>query len=94
MLVKSQCWCIMTVHRQIAKTIPQNKSQKSMISPWNNKLNGGSRYWKGSIKRGVSIMRQGVKSLNTARGKTSVIGSSISGGASILKTGIYAILGR
>ena len=84
----------MTVHRQIAKTIPQNKSQKSMISPWNNKLNGGSRYWKGSIKRGVSIMRQGVKSLNTARGKTSVIGSSISGGASILKTGIYAILGR
>lgn len=39
-------------------------------------------------------MRQGVKSLNTARGKASVIGSSISGGASILKTGIYAILGR
>lgn len=59
-----------------------------------SKLKGGSRYWKGSIKRGVSIMRQGVKSLNTARGKASVIGSSISGGASILKTGIYAILGR
>ena len=59
-----------------------------------NKLNNGSRYWKGSVKRGVSIMRQGIKSLNTARGKASVIGSSVSGGASILKTGIYALIGR
>ena len=59
-----------------------------------NKLNNSSRYWKGSVKRGVSIMRQGIKSLNTARGKASVIGSSVSGGASILKTGIYALIGR
>lgn len=39
----------------------------------------GSRYWKGAVKKGFRIMREGLYQLNVARGKSSVIGS-ISGG--------------
>ena len=33
------------------------------------------RYGKGAIKRGLQIMRQGIKELNTMKGIASVIGS-------------------
>ena len=43
-----------------------------------DKMNSGSRYWKGSVKRGIEFMKNGVKSLNIAQGQASVIGTSIS----------------
>ncbi len=39
----------------------------------------GDRYYKGSMKRGLEIMNSGFKRLNTVRGKSSAIGSSLSG---------------
>ena len=51
--------------------------------------NDGSRYWKGAVKRGASIMRQGVWALNTSKDKASVIGSLVGGGTSVIKLGVY-----
>ena len=39
----------------------------------------GDRYYKGSMKRGLETMNSGFKRLNTVRGKSSAIGSSLSG---------------
>lgn len=36
-------------------------------------------------------MRQGIKALNTARGKASVIGTAVSGGLSVAKTGLSTL---
>jgi RHS repeat-associated protein len=47
--------------------------------------NSGSRYWKGAVKRGAEIMRKGIHDLDVARGKASVIGTSVSGGLAFLK---------
>ena len=35
------------------------------------------KYGKGAIKRGLSVLREGIKNLNTAQGKSSVIGSFV-----------------
>ena len=51
-----------------------------------NQYNSGSRYWKGAIKRGLSIISDGVKSLNVAQGYASVIGSETGGIISMTKT--------
>ena len=39
----------------------------------------GDRYGKAAIKRGMSTLQNGIKRMNTARGKSSVVGSLISG---------------
>lgn len=39
----------------------------------------GDRYGKAAIKRGMSMLQNGIKRMNTARGKSSVVGSLISG---------------
>lgn len=44
-----------------------------------NTLASTGRYGKGTIKKGLGIMRSGIKSLNTARGQSSVVGSTSSG---------------
>ena len=50
-----------------------------------NTLASTTRYGKGTIKKGIRIMRSGVKSLNTARAKSSVIGSFLGGFATTIK---------
>ena len=51
----------------------------SRIVTGRNVLENTGRYGRGAIKKGLKTVRSGVKSLNTARGKSSVIGSAFSG---------------
>lgn len=46
----------------------------------------GSRYWKGAVKKGFRIMREGLYQLNVAGGKSSIIGSTAGGVLSNGKT--------
>ena len=43
-----------------------------------NSMKSGSRYWKGTAKKGVKIVQNGVYALNVSRGQASTIGTSIS----------------
>ena len=51
-----------------------------------DRLNSGSRYWKGAVKRGIEIISKGVTQLNFAQGAASVIGSETAGVLSLTKT--------
>ena len=55
------------------------------ISSGMNKYNNGSRYYKGSLKRGIDLLNKGAKALNVARGSASVIGSVSNGLGSSIK---------
>ena len=50
-----------------------------------NKYNNGSRYYKGSLKRGIDLLNKGAKALNIAQGSASVIGSVSNGIGSSVK---------
>ena len=49
------------------------------------RYDAGSRYWKGAIKRGLSMLSEGVFKLNVAQGTASVIGSATTGGVMVVK---------
>ena len=49
------------------------------VASGKNNFDSGSRYWKGAVKRGMSIIRSGVRELNFAQGAASVIGSEVTG---------------
>ena len=50
-----------------------------------NRLDSGSRYWKGAIKQGMKTIAKGVNFLNTAQGYASVIGTLSAGVGSTSK---------
>ena len=50
------------------------------------RLDSGSRYWKGAVKRGIETISKGVAQLNFAQGAASVIGSEVAGILSLTKT--------
>ena len=68
----------MTAENTINKGVNKIVTGKSILA------NTG-RYGKGTIKKGLGIMRSGVKSLNTVQGKSSVIGSSLGGFVTTIK---------
>ena len=57
-------------------------------------MKSGSRYWKGAVKRGIEIIRDGVHSLNVAQGQASVIGTAISSIVANAKTFFSNLLRR
>ena len=56
------------------------------VSAGKARYDSGSRYWKGSMKRGMSYIRTGVHDLNVAQGKASITGSLTGGLFSWIKT--------
>ena len=62
-----------------------NKGVKRVVSGL-NRYNAGSRFYKGALKRGVTLIQRGVYSLHYAQGKASVIGSVSNFVASTIKT--------
>lgn len=51
-----------------------------------DRYNAGSRYFKGAFKRGMSLIRVGVRNLHYVQGKASVIGSTLNGLGSMIKS--------
>lgn len=62
------------------------KGANKVVNGQQTLLRTNNRYGNGAIKRGEALMRTGQKKLNTARGKSSVLGSFFSGVASSTKS--------